>query len=58
MSGAEILLPDLLATCAQALAAAQAFRDAARQAVADLVAPAGKIDSELFFALEGFSAQL
>ncbi|MCH8184344.1 MAG: hypothetical protein IID55_14290, partial [Proteobacteria bacterium] len=47
MSGAEILLPDLLATCAQALAAARAFRDAARQAVADLVAPAGKLDPAL-----------
>ena len=59
MSGAEILLPDLLATCAQALAAAASFRDAARQAVADLVAPAGKVDPALLereqYAAHGFA---
>ncbi len=42
-----LALPGLLATCAQALTAAKAFRDAARQTVADLVAPAGKVDPAL-----------
>jgi len=54
-----LALPDLLATCARALAAAQAFRDAARQAVADLVAPAGRVDPALLereqYAAHGFA---
>ncbi|MFQ6018376.1 MAG: acyl-CoA dehydrogenase, partial [Kiloniellaceae bacterium] len=40
------VLPELLPLCREALAAAQAFRDQARQAVAALVAPEARIDPE------------
>ncbi len=39
-----LVIPDLLATCAQALDAAEAYGAAAKRAVAGLVAPAGKVD--------------
>jgi len=41
------LLPDLLPTCREALAAAEKLKDAARWAVADLIAPEGKVDPAL-----------
>jgi (2S)-methylsuccinyl-CoA dehydrogenase len=52
-------LPNLLATCRAALQAAEAFREAARHAVANLVAPAGKVDAEALereqYAAHGFA---
>jgi len=45
-----LLLPDLLATCDQALVTLAALRDAARDAVAALVTQDGKVDADL---LEG-----
>ena len=41
------LLPDLLPRCREALEAAEALKDAARRAVAGLVAPSGKVDPAL-----------
>ena len=41
------LLPDLLPLCREALEAAEALKDAARRAVAGLVAPSGKVDPAL-----------
>ncbi len=38
---------DPLATCRAALRAAEGFREAAKAAVAELVAPGGKVDPEL-----------
>ncbi|MEE8187645.1 MAG: acyl-CoA dehydrogenase family protein [Kiloniellales bacterium] len=38
-------MPDLLPTCARALAAAEGFLDEARRAVAALVAPGGSVDA-------------
>jgi len=53
------LLPDLLATCAEALAAAESFNAAVRSAVALLVAPGGKVDAGLLereqFAAHGYA---
>jgi (2S)-methylsuccinyl-CoA dehydrogenase len=55
----DLLLPDLLPTCAEALAAAESFGAAAERAVARLVAPGGKLDSELLereqFAAHGYA---
>ncbi len=39
-----LVIPDLLATCAEALDAAEAYGAAAKRAVAGLVAPDGKVD--------------
>ncbi|MDJ0949495.1 MAG: acyl-CoA dehydrogenase family protein [Alphaproteobacteria bacterium] len=45
LSSAEgLMIPDLLATCGQALEAADAYRAAAQRAVTALIAPAGKVD--------------
>jgi (2S)-methylsuccinyl-CoA dehydrogenase len=53
------LLPDLLQTCAEALAAAESFGAAAERAVARLVAPGGKVDASLLereqFAAHGYA---
>ena len=53
------LLPDLLPRCAEALAAAETFAEAARRAVAALVAPGGKVDAGLLereqFAAHGYA---
>ncbi len=43
----DILLPDLLPLCAEALTAAESFGAAARRAVAQSVAPGGKVDAGL-----------
>jgi (2S)-methylsuccinyl-CoA dehydrogenase len=43
--GDALVLPDLIATCRAALAAAEGFLDEARRAVAALVAPGGKVDA-------------
>ncbi|MPZ09277.1 MAG: acyl-CoA dehydrogenase [Kiloniellaceae bacterium] len=55
----SLILPDLLATCAAALTAAEAFGEAARHAVARLVAPGGKVDAALLereqFAAHGYA---
>ncbi len=55
----SVLLSDLLATCGQGLAAAQAYRAAARDALAERIAPGGKVDPELLeaeqFAAHGFA---
>ncbi len=55
----SLILPDLLATCAEALAAAENFGAAARSAVAALVAPGGKVDATLLereqFAAHGYA---
>ena len=55
----DLLLPDLLPLCAEALAAAESFGAAAERAVARLVAPGGKLDSELLereqFAAHGYA---
>ena len=55
----SLILPDLLATCAEALAAAESFNAAARSTVALLVAPGGKVDATLLeqeqFAVHGYS---
>jgi len=52
-------LPNLLATCRAALGAAEAFREAARHAVAGLVAPGGTVDAEALereqYAAHGFA---
>jgi (2S)-methylsuccinyl-CoA dehydrogenase len=52
-------LPDPLATCRAALQAAEAFRAAAKAAVAGLVAPGGKVDPERLegeqYAAHGFA---
>ena len=54
-----VLLQDLLARCAEALAAAETFAEAARRAVAALVAPGGKVDAALLereqFAAHGYA---
>ncbi len=53
------VLPDLLPTCRAALRAAEEFREAARGAVAELVAPGGKVDAVLIereqYAAHGFA---
>jgi (2S)-methylsuccinyl-CoA dehydrogenase len=58
-AGTSPLLDDLLPSCRQALDAAEAFRSAAREAVAGLVAPDGKVDPALLereqFAAHGFA---
>ena len=60
----SLILPDLLATCAEALAAAEIFGAAAQQAVAALVAPGGPsskggVDAQLLereqFAAHGYA---
>ncbi|WP_193367221.1 acyl-CoA dehydrogenase family protein [Pelagibius marinus] len=55
----SLILPELLATCAEALAAAESFGAAARSAVAALVAPGGRIDAKLLereqFAAHGYA---
>ena len=55
----DLVIPDLLPRCRDALSAAQAFRDAARRAVAGLVAPEGRVDAALLereqFAAHGFA---
>ena len=60
----SLILPDLLATCAEALAAAETFSAAAQQAVAALVAPGGPsskggVDAQLLereqFAAHGYA---
>jgi (2S)-methylsuccinyl-CoA dehydrogenase len=55
----ELVLPELLATAAAALQAAEAFRAEARAAVAGLVAPAGKVEAGRLeteqFAAHGFA---
>ncbi|GAB4356364.1 MAG: acyl-CoA dehydrogenase family protein [Kiloniellaceae bacterium] len=55
----SLILPDLLATCAAALAAAETFGAAAQRAVARLVAPGGKVDAALLereqFAAHGYA---
>jgi (2S)-methylsuccinyl-CoA dehydrogenase len=57
--GTEPVLPELLATAAAALKAAEAFRAEARAAVASLVAPAGKVEAGRLeaeqFAAHGFA---
>ncbi|MFQ5774097.1 MAG: acyl-CoA dehydrogenase family protein [Kiloniellaceae bacterium] len=54
-----LVLPDLLNVCREALAVAEALREAARGAVAGLVAPGGKVDPELLereqFAAHGYA---
>jgi (2S)-methylsuccinyl-CoA dehydrogenase len=56
---AGALLPDLLETCGRALEAALAYRAAAREALAALVAPDGKVDAARLeseqFAAHGFA---
>ena len=53
------VLPDPLATCRAALAAAEEFREAAKAAVAELVAPGGKLDPKRLerdqYAAHGFA---
>jgi len=53
------LIPDLRDICRQALTAAEKLKDAARHAVAGLVAPAGKVDPSLLeqhqFAVHGLA---
>jgi (2S)-methylsuccinyl-CoA dehydrogenase len=55
----SLILPDLLASCAEALAAAESFNAAARAAVALRVAPGGKVDAKLLekeqFAAHGYA---
>jgi (2S)-methylsuccinyl-CoA dehydrogenase len=51
----DVLLPDLLDTCARGLAAAQTYEGAAREALAERIAPGGKVDPELLEA-EQFDA--
>jgi len=55
----DAVLPELIPTCAAALAAAQAFREAARRAVGERVAPGGRVDAALIereqFAAHGFA---
>ena len=57
--GESLILSDLLATCAGALAAAESFNAAARSAVALRVAPGGKVDATLLereqFAAHGYA---
>ena len=57
--GEALILPDLLATCREALSAAEIYRDAAKRAVAGLVAPGGKVDPERLeheqFAAHGYA---
>jgi (2S)-methylsuccinyl-CoA dehydrogenase len=59
MTSGAPLLPDLLALCTEALAAAEAFGAAAQRAVAQLVAPGGKVDAGLLereqFAAHGYA---
>ena len=56
---AEPVLPDLLGTCRVALEAAEGYRDLARRALLDLVAPEGRPDNALMereqFAAHGFA---
>ncbi|GAB5470501.1 MAG: acyl-CoA dehydrogenase family protein [Rhodospirillales bacterium] len=47
LDGDSLILPSLLGDCAEALAAAERFGQAARTAVAGLVAPGGKVDPAL-----------
>ncbi len=42
---ADLLIADLLPTCARALEAAQGFAEAAKRSVAQRVAPSGKVDA-------------
>ncbi|MGF1629025.1 MAG: acyl-CoA dehydrogenase family protein [Kiloniellaceae bacterium] len=55
----SLILTDLLPTCAEALAAAESFGEAARRAVARLVAPGGKVEAGLLereqFAAHGYA---
>jgi (2S)-methylsuccinyl-CoA dehydrogenase len=55
----DVLLPDLLDTCARGLAAAQTYEGAARDALALRIAPGGKVDPALLeaeqFAAHGFA---
>ncbi|MEQ8355417.1 MAG: acyl-CoA dehydrogenase family protein [Kiloniellaceae bacterium] len=57
--GESLILSDLLAACAGALAAAESFNAAARSAVALRVAPGGKVDATLLereqFAAHGYA---
>lgn len=56
---ADVTLADLLPICSRALTAAEALREAARRAVADRVAPDGRVDPALLereqFAVHGFA---
>ena len=55
----DLVLPDLLALCRQALIAAETLRGAGRQALSDLVAPGGRVDAAALereqFAAHGFA---
>ncbi len=55
----SLVLPDLLPACTEALTAAQQYLEAARRSVAELVAPAGKVDAALMereqFAAHGYA---
>ena len=44
----DLVLPDLLTLCRHALVGAQSYQDAARQSVAALIAPAGRLDPTAF----------
>ncbi len=54
-----LVLPELIATCRDALSAATQFREAAKQAVATLVAPEGRVEAALLereqYAAHGFA---
>jgi (2S)-methylsuccinyl-CoA dehydrogenase len=58
-SASQLRLPNLLETCGRALEAALAYRTAAREALAALVAPDGKVDAARLesqqFAAHGFA---
>ena len=55
----DLVVPNLLPTCREALSAAEVFCDAARRAVAGLVAPGGRVAPELLereqFAAHGYA---
>ena len=55
----QVILPDLLAVCADAERAADTYETVAREAVRALIAPAGKVDPKLLereqFAAHGFA---
>ncbi|WP_119461421.1 acyl-CoA dehydrogenase family protein [Rhodospirillaceae bacterium SYSU D60014] len=55
----SLLLPDLLATCGEALSAAESVTEAARATVLGLVGPSGRIDAQAFereqFAAHGYA---
>jgi len=59
MTASDILIADLLPTCAKAATDARAIQAAARQGVTALVAPTGKVDAQLLevhqFSAHGFA---